>query len=374
MNEIYRTTRVLLLSLLFSSLLVVVKAQEDSLSISKTTLSIQAYLDVFYSYDFNEPETDYRLPYIVNHNRHNEFNLNLGSIGVAVENDSYHANLVLQTGTYAKDNYANEDAIMSSINEASAGIALTKNRKLWLDAGILSSHIGYESPFQINDLTLTRSIMAEGAPYFFAGAKLTYTFNERWMFMAMITNGWQRIRRVEGNSMMSYGTQLQFKPSKNMQINWNTFIGTEDPDDKRRMRYFNEIYALFSLGEKWDLQAGFDLGMQQESKGSDTYNNWYLASIIARYSFVSNWAVSLRGEYINDVKKVVIANPTPNDFVCYGISANLDYSPIQNVIARVEGRYLYGENNIFIYNDLYVNNDFFITFSLSIAFGKKLDI
>ncbi len=348
--------------------------QADTSSVAKTTLNLEAYLDIFYSYDFNEPDSDFRLPYIVNHNRHNEFNLNLGSIGVSVDNEQYHANLVLQTGTYAKDNYAAEELIMQSINEASAGLALTKNRKLWLDAGILGSHIGYESPYQIYDLTLTRTIMAEAAPYFFTGAKLTYTFNERWMFMAMITNGWQRIKRVEGNSMMSYGTQLQYTPSNKVQVNWNTFIGTDDPDDIRKMRYFNEIYALININEKWEVQAGFDYGMQQESKGSSTYDQWFLASVIARYSFNSSWTVSARGEYINDVNKVVIANPSPNDFVCYGISANLDYSPIKNVIARVEGRYLFSENDVFVLDDDYVNNDLFITFSLSIGFGKKLNL
>ena len=331
---------------------------------SKTTIVINAYLDVFYSYDFNKPVTDYRLPYIVNHNRHNEFNLNLGTIGVSVDNDRYRANLVIQTGTYAKDNYVNEDAVMSLINEASAGIALTKNRKLWLDAGILSSHIGFESPYQINDLTLTRSIMAEAAPYFFTGAKLTYTFNERWLFMAMITNGWQRIRKVAGNSMMSYSTQLQFKPSEKVTINWNTFIGTEDPDTTRRMRYFNEVFALFTLNDKWDLQVGIDYGVQEESKGSDAYAQWFLASIIGRYTINQKWSVSGRGEYIDDVRNVVIANPSPDSFFCYGVSANLDYSPIKNVIARVEGRYLFGENDIFVYNNTYVNNDLFITFSL----------
>ncbi len=140
------------------------------------------------------------------------------------------------------------------------------------------------------------------------------------------------------------------------------------------MRYFNEIYALIAIDEKWELQAGFDYGLQQESKGSSEYHQWFLASVIARYSFNSSWSTSARGEYINDVKNVVIANPTPNDFICYGISANLDYSPIKNVIARLEGRYLIGENNIFDYKDSYVNNDFFITFSLSIGFGKKFDL
>jgi hypothetical protein len=71
---------------------------------------------------------------------------------------------------------------------------------------------------------------------------------------------------------------------------------------------------------------------------------------------------------------VVIANPTPNEFVLWGISANLDYKPVKNVIARIEGRYWFSENQIFVKNDGYVSDDLFITFSLTIQFGKKFDL
>ena len=142
------------LSLLLSIVLLLCSgrtiAQIDSSESSKTTIGISAYLDVFYTYDFNKPTDGYRLPYIVNYNRHNEFNLNMGYFGAYVDNDKYHAKILLQAGTYANHNYSDEDALLRIINEASAGIALTKNRKLWLDAGILSSNIGFEPLFQID--------------------------------------------------------------------------------------------------------------------------------------------------------------------------------------------------------------------------------
>lgn len=373
--SIYKFT--LLILLLATS--IIGNAQKDSLfkSIpieSKTTLSIKAYLDIFYAYDFNNPTGNTRVPYMVNHNRHNEFNLNMGLLGVAVDNDRYHAILILQTGTYSNDNYVNEDPIMGLINEASAGFSLTRNKKLWLDAGILSSYIGYESLYQINALTLTRSLMVENVPYYLTGAQLTYTFNKKWKAMAMINNGWQRIKRVEGNSMMSYGTMLQFTPSDKVQLNWNTFIGTDDPDTTRRMRYFNEIFGIFSLNEKWELQGGFDYGIQQKSKGSSEHNPWFLASIITRYTFHKHWSASLRGEFVSDKYNVIISNPTPNEFVLWGISANLDYKPIKDVLARIEGRYWFSENQIFVKDDRFVTNDLFITLSLVILFGKDFNL
>lgn len=354
-------------------------AQEDTLlypltNESKTTLSIFAYLDVFYAYDFNKPVSNIRVPYMVNHNRHNEFNLNIGALGTSIQNDHYHAKLVLQAGTYAIDNYANENEVMRIVNEASAGIALTRNKKLWLDAGILNSHIGFEALDMTDGIALTRSLMVENIPYYLAGAKLTYTFNEKWTFLVMITNGWQRIKRVEGNSLMSYSTKLSFSPSDKLQFGWTTFIGTDDPDTTRRMRYFNEFYALINFNNKWKLHTGFDYGVQQESKGSDQFNPWFLASILAQYAFHPHWALGLRGEYAYDVHRIIIDNPTPNDFVLWGLSGNIDYKPTKNVLARIEGRYWFSENQIFVKNDSYVINDLFITFSLLITFGKDFNL
>ncbi|MGB4970878.1 MAG: outer membrane beta-barrel protein, partial [Saprospiraceae bacterium] len=52
-------------------------AQIDS---SKSNLSFSGYAEVYYSYDFNKPADHNRPAFFYSHNRHNEFNLNLGYI------------------------------------------------------------------------------------------------------------------------------------------------------------------------------------------------------------------------------------------------------------------------------------------------------
>lgn len=338
----------------------------------KTTLNIGTYLDLFYTYDFNKPITDKRVPYMVNHNRHNEFNLNEGVIVVSLENNRFHAKFVMQAGTYANDNYfLEDDQDMNVINQAGVGLALTKNGRLWFDIGILDSHIGFESIFMMDDITLTRSLMVENIPYYLTGAKLTYTFNKKWELLVMINNGWQRIKRVQGNSLLSWSTALTYAPNKKLKVGWNTFTGTDDPDSTRRMRYFNELYALYTINSKWGVHGGFDYGYQQISKGSSQYYQWFIASLLAQYSIDSHWNIGVRGEYAIDKHGVIISNPTPNEFILWGMSGNLDYKPYKNVLARVEGRYWFSENDIFVKGDNYVSNDVFITFSLLIQFGKS---
>ena len=78
-----------------------------------------------------------------------------------------------------------------------------------MDIGIMPSHIGFESAVSKDCWTLTRSMLAENSPYFESGAKLSYTTNNgKLQFSVLALNGWQRITRVEGNSLMSWGTQV----------------------------------------------------------------------------------------------------------------------------------------------------------------------
>lgn len=47
--------------------------------------SLSGYLETYYSYDFNQPEAQMKLPFMYNYNRHNEFNVNLGLVRVKAE-------------------------------------------------------------------------------------------------------------------------------------------------------------------------------------------------------------------------------------------------------------------------------------------------
>lgn len=367
MNQVLKP-QILLLLVFFNQ---AAYSQSSWLEKPKTTFS--GFVDVFYVYDFNKPETNSRQPFFYNHNRHNEFNLNLGYLKVSTENSRYRANLALQAGTYPNDNYEAEPGALKNIFEANAGIALNSKSNLWLDAGIFGSHIGFESAISIDNWTLTRSLLAENSPYFETGAKLTFTPSEKWEFAGLILNGWQRIQRVEGNSKPSIGTQVKFSSKEQIVLNWSTFIGTDDPDSTRRMRYFNNFYGQFQLTDKIGLIAGFDLGMQQREKQSAEYNTWFSPVFIAQFTFHQNWKAAIRGEYYQDQTGIIILTETPNGFKTTGLSLNLDYSPTSNLAWRIEGRWLKSKDEIFETPESFSNQDFFIGSSIAIKFSGNSD-
>lgn len=342
-------------------------AQEAS---SPPKFSFSAVADVFYSYDFNQPATDFRQPFLFNHNRHNEFNLNLGLLRAAVAHQKYRAALSLQAGTYAQDNYAEEPDLLQHVFEAYAGISLNQQNSLWLDAGIFPSHLGFESAISSENWTPTRSLPAENSPYFLSGAKLTYQPGQKWLFSALLTNGWQRIRRLPGNSLLSAGTQVQYVKNERLMLNWSTLIGTDDPDSTRRMRYFNNIYGKFSLTERLGLIAGFDVGLQQKSKGSADYSTWFTPILIARYLLEEHWAMAVRAEHFADPSSVIIPPVNGGEFSLSGFSANIDYLPAEAVMWRLEGRWFHNPERVFPTENGFSRNNFFLTSTLTVAFGS----
>jgi hypothetical protein len=332
----------------------------------KPTINIYGFVDIFYVYDFNEPVTNYRQPFFYNHNRHNEFNLNLGLISLQLLHPKYRANLSIQAGTYPNDNYAAEPGVLKNIYEAVVGISLNNENNLWLDAGIMASHIGFESAISIENFTLTRSLSAENSPYFLTGAKLTFSPGEKWELAAIVCNGWQRIQRVQNNSLLSFGTQVNYSPNEEVILNWSTFVGTDDPDSTRRMRYFNNFYSTFNLSKEISFIAGFDIGLQQRSKGSSEYDAWLSPVIIAQYSLNQNWKTAFRAEYYKDKTGIIIPTGTENGFETTGFSVNCDYLPVPNLAVRMEGRWLISRDKIFETNNGFSDQDFFIASSISI--------
>lgn len=349
-----------------------VKAQSDSTWKQHPTITISGFMDVFYTYDFNKPQGIQRQSFLYNHNRHNELNLNLGLVKINLEHNKYRANFAMHAGTYVQDNYSSEPHLLKNIAEANIGIALNKRANFWLNAGIFPSHIGFESALSSENWTLTRSLLAENSPYFLSGAKFTFNPNEKLEIAGLMLNGWQRIQRLVGNSMPSFGSQINFKVHERVKLNWSSFLGTDDPDSTRRMRYLNNFYGQFQLSKKVGFIGGFDLGFQQLSKNSTSYNLWLSLVGILQLNISETWKSAIRIEYYQDRNGVMIPTNTPSGFKTLGFSGNVDYYPTENVVCRIEARWLRSRDRIFQTPTDLSNNNFFIALSCAIRFSQNL--
>jgi hypothetical protein len=324
--------------------LAVAQPTEDSAKAEKArpwkgTLELSAYIEAYYLYDINNPASGNRPLFIYSHNRHNEFNVNLTYIKLNYTAARLRANLAIMAGTYSNANLSAEPGVLKNIFEANAGINLSKRKQLWLDAGIFASHIGFESAVGKDCWNLTRSILADNSPYYESGIKLSYSSdNGKLLVSGLVLNGWQRIQKVGGNSLPSFGWQIQGKPNDKILINSSSFIGTDKPDSTRQMRYFHNLYAIFTPTDKVGITAGFDIGAEQKAKTSKQYNLWYSPVLIVRYAPIEKLAIAARVEYYSDRNGVIVYTGTPNGFETFGYSLNLDVIPFANAMIRMEGR------------------------------------
>ena len=327
------------------------------------------YLETYYCYNAATPQTKQRPNYIYSYNRQNEVNINIGFIKAAISHAKYRGNFALMTGTYANANLANEPGLLRAIFEANLGLRLSKKQQLWLDMGVMPSHIGFESAIGKDCWTLTRSLVADNSPYFETGAKLNYTStNKKWYVAALLLNGWQRIAMPTGYNQPAFGHQLIFKPNQRLVISSNSFVGTALPDSMRQNRIYHNLYAIIELSKQLGVILGVDNGWQESAVDRKKIETWFSPVAIIKYSPVKKLALAARAEYYGDSKQIVITSNTPNGFQTFGYSLNCDYSIADNFVVRLEARRLTSKDAVFVNNASAVKNNLCFTTALALSF------
>jgi hypothetical protein len=319
-----------------------------------SAITISAYLEAYYSFDLAQPDDHLRPGFFYSFNRHNEVNLNIGMVKLAYAKNNVRGNFALMAGTYPQYNLAAEPELLRNVFEANVGVKLSSKKNLWFDAGIMPSHIGFESAIGKDCWNLTRSMLADNTPYYEAGARVSYTSdNAKWFVSGLLLNGWQRIARVDGNNTPAFGTQVTYKPNTKTTLNWSTFVGNDKPDTTSQLRVFNNLYAQLQVTERFGVILGCDIGVEQAPSagnppsGQPGTSAWVTPIAIARYQLGEKNYLAARLEYYQDKDGVIIATVTPNGFQTWGYSLNFDRWVSANVLWRVEARSLTSNDKVF---------------------------
>jgi hypothetical protein len=331
--------RFLYLCCLFVS---IVNAQQSH----QSHFTFSAYGELYYSYDFSNPANHEKAPFLYNHKRHNELNANLLLVKASYEEDMLRANLGIMTGNYAQYNLSAEPTWAQFIYEGNIGVKLSKKHNTWLDAGVLPSHLGFESAIGADCWTLSRGLYAENSPYFETGVKISNTSkNGKLLIAAMYLNGWQRIKKPDGIQKPSWGFQFHYKATDKLLINYSNFIGTDKPDSLHANRHFHNFYAQYEPTNRFGIIAGFDIGSEKSIDGRNQV--WYCPVLIIKQKLSKKSTVAIRGEYFFDENQVIITTSTPNGFQTYGLSANIDYDVHSRLKVRFEGKMFDSKDPIF---------------------------
>jgi Putative beta-barrel porin-2, OmpL-like. bbp2 len=318
-------------------------AQEDSLS----NINVNAFADFYYGIDINNPHNSEKPNFIYNHKRQNELSLNLLLLNAKFKERNTRSNIGLMLGNYAQFNLSSEPDWAKFIYEANVGFKISKTNNLWLDIGVFPSHIGFESAISADCWTISRSLVAENSPYYETGVKVSYlSNNEKLNVTALILNGWQKIQKPIGINKPSLGFQFNYKISKNININYSNFIGSDQPDSTHAIRTYHNLYIIAD-NSKFSYTFGLDIGTDKNQDFK--YKYWYTPVGIIRYTINKNSKIAIRAEYFNDENKLIIPNNYTEGVKALGFSTNFDYQISPRIQWRIEARLLKAKN-------IYINN------------------
>lgn len=321
---------------------------EEVADLGSSPLKLSGYIEGYYSHDFNHASAHTRPAFIYSYNHAERPEINLALIKASFNTNAARANLGLAAGTYMNANYVAEKGIYQHIYEANIGLKLSDQHDIWLDAGVMPSHIGFESAIGADNWTLTRSMIADNSPYFETGAKLSYASADgKWYVSGLLLNGWQRIHHPKGNSTPSIGHQLTYKPTDKLTINSSSFIGNDKSDHARQMRYFHNLYAQWQVDDDWAVTAGLDIGAEQKPENTGGYNVWFGPIAIVKYRYSERASITARAEYYQDKHGVIISTDTPNGFMTQAYSINFDYRLHSAILWRTELRQFISKDKIF---------------------------
>lgn len=337
-----KAAHIILICFLFGSLDSI--GQKDS----SKKLTVSGYAELYYSYDFSKPINFEKPDYNYNYKKHNQLNINLAYVKASYQTNRFRSNLAIMAGNYATYNLSNEPNWARPIFEANVGYKIFRQHNLWVDAGIMPSHLGFESAVGGDCWTLTRSILAENSPYFETGVRVSYSNKKENVLVAFyVLNGWQKIALSKFDTKPSFGIQVSYKPNNTITVNYSNFIGSAKPDSLQAFRIFHNLYAIYDVSPKISFIVGLDVGT--EKRIGNKLAVWYTHVFISRINLHRKHRVAGRLEFYNDPKQAVIQTGTANGYQTWGASANYDYQITPKLLFRAEVKTYQSKDAIFKY-------------------------
>lgn len=317
------------------------------------SLSVQLFAESYASVIPNRPYTKTRPAFFVNDTRANNAGINLALAKLHYSTKRFRTNFGLMAGDYPTANLSNEAKWARNIYEANVGFKLSTEYNMWLDAGILPSHIGVETVIGKDNYTATRSIVADNTPYYETGVRLSSKPNNSWYLAMLALTGWQTISVPANQLGTHWGIQVTHTPTPKWTFNSSSYVG-QVFYGRNLTRVYSNLYATYAINERTAVNLGWDIGFQEnEADGSktDTWND--ITAIVSYKLKPGKWAMAVRYERFLDYKNLMLKLPvtTYYEFNVNHASFNLDWQPVKNLLFRAEANYMQSPFHLFFKGD-----------------------
>ena len=334
----------------------------------ETIVTGVACLDTYFNYNFNIPvDNTHTISSTIG--RHNEFTLNLASVGIETNYKNIIGRIWLQYGQMGSIVQELDGSVgrgrntsignLKNIREAAAGYHFNKWHGINIEMGIFMSYIGLESYVTQENWNYQRSMVCDFTPFYFSGARVQVFPSRKLKTELWLLNGWQTYS--SWNKSIGIGNSNYWRPNENLQIVGNFYVGKDSRTDITRFHHDNSVVARYFRrpSSKGISQAAFSINNHygfQSGAGISSGDHYMTGSSAAnRVWFNKNkLALTLRGDYITNPGLYLAFTPspvTPNDFTdaiaadpeeklnIFQATATLDIMPNDYFILRLEYGY-----------------------------------
>ena len=286
-------------------------------STKKSTTTISGAVDVYYKYDFGKTKFNNFTSFT---NSHNSFEL--GMANLKVEHTIGKIDMVadLAFGQREKEFSYNDDGITQAIKQLY--VSYSPASWLKLTAGSWATHCSYEVADAPLNRNYSMSYMFSYGPFFHTGIKADISAGKH-SFMVGVANPTD-YKFSQTDSKKFFIAQYVLAPYDGWKFFIN-YVGGQRPGDSAKTYYY-EIVMSGKITDKFNI--GYHLGANSyKFRTNGKYGSsqtWWGTVLYLNYDPQSWFGLTLRGEYFNDDKQLLMfaAAPDGGNIFATTLSAN----------------------------------------------------
>lgn len=257
-------------------------------------------IEMYYGIDFknNEIQSDHYF----NHHSLQAPRINYAQLEWKKSFNQWQFQLGIHDGDYVRRNYSDQPQWAQLISVAQLQYSPQNVKQLKLTAGIFPSHIGFESAWVQNNLTLTRSLLAENSPYYESGIHTQYLSKNGKLTLGILAlTGWQQAHLATPVRKASWGWSSSFQLNTQILLSYNGFWGYQNATGIQPKSYHNFYSAIQK--DAWKCIVGFDYG---QIKNQPNAQNWYSPVVILSRTLNEQWQATFRIESMKDEYSMIL--------------------------------------------------------------------
>jgi Putative beta-barrel porin-2, OmpL-like. bbp2 len=227
------------------------------------SIELGGLADGYYVYNSNKPEGDASFRNF--DTKHNSFSLNMAELWLAkapTAESRAGFKVRLNYGPAANLIHAAEPGtseVFENIEEVYVSYLAPAGKGLQIDFGKFVTQHGAEVIESKDNWNYSRALLFTLAiPYYHAGVRATYVFNDKFTLMANVVNGWNDV--VDNNSAKTVGVQATIKPIPALSIVQNYMTGPEQAGNDDDWRQLSDTVVTYTASPMVSVMANYDYG------------------------------------------------------------------------------------------------------------------